>query len=98
MARRIINHASALERHVPEDEESIKLFCPLLKSKGTRDVVVCLYKCPRTLLIKCEEYLRIYPELLGFDIDPKYIEKYGALSKPLPASLRKRRVRHAPAQ
>jgi len=75
---------------------SIQLFCPLLKSKGAKDIIVCLYRCPPGRLMKCEEYLRAYPELLTLEIDPKYEERYGTLNIPVPVKLRRRRPRWSP--
>lgn len=78
-------------------KEHIVCFCPLLKSKGTRDITYCLYKCPKSKIAKCPEYERVYPSLLSFEIEEKYIEKYGMPVIVVPMNLRKRRKRRAPA-
>lgn len=97
MARKSKAHLLAVEPHEVVVVKVIpKLYCPHLKCKGTKDVLSCLYKCPKARLLRCPEYLRIYPELATFEIDPMYIEKYGAIAIPVPAALRKRRRRRTP--
>ena len=96
MARKKLPDNPNIERHIPETPRPhLELYCPFLKSKGTRDVVTCLYKCPKARLMKCSEFERIYPQLLTFEIDHKYIEKYGAITIPVPLAYRKRRKRRA---
>lgn len=78
----------------PEDEgKHIKLYCPLLKGGGTRDILSCLYRCKKNTIIKCAEYTRVFPDLTNFEIDIKYIEKYGDICIPIPIAFRKRRKR-----
>ena len=94
MARKCRAHLLSIEKHVEvETTPHLTIFCPHLKSGGMRDIVVCLYKCPKTRVEKCREYLRIYPTLLEFVVDEKYIEKYGVPVFVVPPSLRKRRKR-----
>jgi hypothetical protein len=96
MARKNRDHLLSITAHVAEPTKpTIVLFCPLLKCKGSRDIAYCLYKCPKSRLVKCKEYLRVYPEILNFEMDPKYTEKYGEVIIPVPSALRKRRVRRA---
>lgn len=93
MARKSREYLLSFTAHQAEKvKPSIIVFCPLLKN-GSRDVVFCLYKCTKSRLAKCKEYLRVYPDLLNFDIEDKYIEKYGAPIITVPMSLRKRRRR-----
>jgi hypothetical protein len=78
----------------PEEEnKNINLYCPLLKGGGTRDIISCLYRCKKHTIIKCPEYTRIFPELTNFEIDEKYLEKYGVITIPIPLAFRKRRKR-----
>lgn len=78
----------------PEDENKhVTLYCPLLKGGGTRDLVSCLYRCKKNTIIKCPEYTRVFPELTNFEIDEKYLEKYGEITIPIPLAFRKRRKR-----
>lgn len=72
----------------------MELYCPRLKSKGTVDILVCLYKCPKSRIVICKEYLSAYPSLLNFEIEERYIEKYGTVIIPIPLALRKRRKRN----
>ena len=78
----------------PDDEaRSIDLYCPNLKCGGTVNILKCLYRCPKSRIIRCTAYTEVYPKLLTFDVDDKYVEKYGEVSIPVPLSLRKRRKR-----
>lgn len=78
----------------PEEEnKTIKLYCPLLKGGGTRDLISCLYRCKKNTIIKCPAYASIFPSLVNFEIDEKYLEKYGEISIPIPLVFRKRRKR-----
>lgn len=95
MARKRIFDVTGIERHVREETRpTLSLWCPCLKN-GTREVTFCLFRCPKSRIAKCVEYLRIYDQLLNFEIDPKYIEKYGEVTIPIPNALRKRRKRRA---
>jgi len=82
----------------PQDDATkpeINVYCPKLKCKGSVSVLTCLFRCPKATVIKCEAYTSIYPYLLTFEIDPKYITKYGEVTVPVPLVLRKRRKRRA---
>jgi len=94
MARKRKYDVTGLEVHVAEvTRPTISLWCPLIKN-GTRDIAFCLFRCKKATIAKCSEYLRIYPQLLTFEVDPKYIEKYGEVTIPVPLSLRRRRKRN----
>jgi hypothetical protein len=96
MARKRKYDVTGLEIHVAEKPApSITLFCPLHKGGGTVSILTCLFKCPKARLAKCPAYLKAYPDLLNFEIAPKYIEKYGEVTIPIPLSLRRRRKRNA---
>ena len=73
----------------------IHLYCPY-KKNGTVDILICIYKCPKSKLLKCPEYAKIYPTLLSFTIEDKYLEKYGHPTLLVPNSLKKRRKRNVP--
>lgn len=75
-----------------EGQKSINLYCPKLRN-GTRSITYCLYKCGRSTISKCTEYEKIYPELLTFEVEEKYKEKYGEITIPVPFKFRKRRMR-----
>lgn len=72
--------------------------CPQLKSGGQRDVCICLYKCKKKVVAKCAEYLKVYPDLLTFEVDAKLQEKYGPPEIPVPLKLQKRRKRRTKAE
>ena len=93
MARKPKYDVTGLEIHVPEQYRPLlQLWCPLLKN-GTRDIHYCLFKCLKARIVKCPEFTRIYPTLLNFELDPKYLEKYGEVTIPIPIAFRKRRKR-----
>lgn len=97
MARKRLYDITGIEVHVVEKHApSITLFCPFLKGGGTLSVLSCLLKCPKARLLKCKIYEKAYPSLLNFQIEEKYIEKYGEIIIPIPVSLRKRRKRNVP--
>lgn len=83
-----------LEQPEEPNKHDINVYCPKLKCKGSVSVLKCLFRCPKATVIKCEAYTSIYPFLLSFEIDPKYIKKYGEVTVPIPLVLRKRRKRH----
>lgn len=94
MARKRKYDVTGIEVHVAEVPRlTISLWCPLIKN-GTRDIAFCLFRCKKATISKCAEYLRIYPQLLNFEIEEKYIEKYGEVTIPVPLSLRRRRKRN----
>lgn len=77
----------------PDDNKSINLYCPQLKCKGTVNVLKCLFMCPKSRVLKCEAYTEVYPRLLNFEVEDKYIEKYGNVTIVVPVAFRKRRKR-----
>lgn len=84
---------------VEQPEENTKhdlnVYCPQLKCKGSVSVLRCLFRCPKSRVMKCEVYADVYPFLLNFEIDDKYIVKYGSVNIIVPAKFRKRRKRRA---
>lgn len=69
----------------------MNLYCPLIHSQ--RGVEYCLYRCPACKKAKCAEYLKYYNAILIFEVDQKYIDKYGTPTIVVPMALRKRRKR-----
>lgn len=76
-------------------KHDINVYCPQLKCKGSVSVLRCLFRCPKATVLKCVAYTDIYPFLLNFEIDDKYINKYGEVTIPVPVAFRKRRKRNA---
>lgn len=82
----------------PEEDQSkheLNVYCPQLKCKGSVSVLRCLFSCPKSRVMKCEAYADIYPFLLTFEVEDKYIIKYGAVNIIVPVKFRKRRKRRA---
>ena len=69
------------------------LYCPKLKGGGTRDVLACLYHCPKATRGKCKEYMNKWDAVQVYQVDQKYIDKYGEPKKIVPVALRRRRAR-----
>lgn len=81
----------------PEEEPTkhdMNVYCPLLKCKGSVSVLRCLFTCPRSQVLKCPAYADMYPFLVNFEIEDKYILKYGAVTILVPVKYRKRRKRN----
>ena len=87
------------EQLVQPEEETVKhdmnVYCPQLKCKGSVSILRCLFRCPKARVLKCPAYTDIYPFLVNFELDEKYILKYGEVTIPVPMKFRKRRKRRA---
>lgn len=69
----------------------MNLYCPLIHSQ--RGIEYCLYRCPACKKAKCAEYLKYYGAISIFEVDQKYVDKYGEPPLVVPLALRKRRKR-----
>lgn len=72
------------------------LYCPKLKSRGTVDILRCLFLCPKAEVVRCPEYTKTYPTLKSYVVPVQYAEKYGTPAFQIPIKYRKRRKRSAP--
>jgi len=75
------------------ERNDISVYCPQLKCKGSVSILRCLFTCPKARVLKCPAYTEVYPRLLNFEVEDKYIEKYGDVTIPVPMAFRKRRKR-----
>ena len=74
-------------------KHDVNVYCPQLKCKGSVSILKCLFRCPKSRVLKCEAYADVYPFLINFEIDEKYITKYGEVTIVVPMKYRKRRKR-----
>lgn len=75
---------------------TLQVFCPKLKCGGSKEVTCCLYLCERATVLKCPEYAKVYPQLLNFEVEQKYLDRYGAVTIPVPPKFLRRRPRGTP--